>query len=303
MRAGDVQPPGTLLYVDRESGELRRERVHGGRSLHTLYRTRRGALLRPLLAGTPLFSAVSAGPRKRFKRQRYVEDFVREHGIDANEAERPLSAYRDFDEFFTRRLKSSARPVDADPSRLVAPVDGRLRVYRADSKAVVTLKGQRVALGEVLGEAFDASALEGGRTVLVLRLAPMDYHRIHHPADGRKSAPSRLGRRLHSVHPIASEAGAPGLTNKRAITRLDTEAFGPILQVDIGALTVGTIVHSFMPGWVRRGEEHGHFRFGGSTVLLAWGPDGPVVDADLIDNGANGLETFVKMGSAIADAR
>ena len=50
--------------------------------------------------------------------------FARIYGIDVSEAEKPLDEYSGFDEFFTRKLKPGARPVDPTPSRVVSPADG-----------------------------------------------------------------------------------------------------------------------------------------------------------------------------------
>ena len=41
--------------------------------------------------------------------------FARAYGIDVSEAEKPLSDYAGFDEFFTRRLRTGARPIADAP--------------------------------------------------------------------------------------------------------------------------------------------------------------------------------------------
>jgi phosphatidylserine decarboxylase len=38
--------------------------------------------------------------------------FARIYGIDVSEAEKPISEYAGFDEFFTRKLRPGARPID-----------------------------------------------------------------------------------------------------------------------------------------------------------------------------------------------
>ena len=90
--------------------------------------------------------------------------------------------------------------------------------------------------------------------------------------------------------------------NKRAVTWLETEAFGEIAIVEVGALVVGTIVQTFRPGPVRRGEEKGYFRFGGSTVVLVLEPGRLRIDPDLIEASAAGLETRIRMGTRIGAA-
>ena len=50
--------------------------------------------------------------------------FARVYGIDVSEAEKPLAEYAGFDEFFTRKLRPGARPIDDAPGRVVSPADG-----------------------------------------------------------------------------------------------------------------------------------------------------------------------------------
>src|SRR5215510_4453355 len=48
------------------------------------------------------------------------------YGIDVTEAEKPLAEYAGFDEFFTRKLRPGARPIDDAPGRVVSPADGTI---------------------------------------------------------------------------------------------------------------------------------------------------------------------------------
>ena len=105
---------------------------------------------------------------------------------------------------------------------------------------------------------------------------------------------------LESVHPIALAAGAASFYNKRTLMTLETERQGRLFMLDIGAMTIGSIVQTYAPGAVSRGAEKGYFRFGGSTVVLLWGKKGPTVDSDLLSNSSQGLETLVKYGTRIA---
>ena len=74
---------------------------------------------------------------------------------------------------------------------------------------------------------------------------------------------------------------------------------GRMLQIEVGALTVGSIVQTYERGLVKRGQEKGFFRFGGSTVILLTEPGRIVPDDDLLDATAQGLETLVKVGTRI----
>jgi phosphatidylserine decarboxylase len=284
-------------FLDRESGRLCEEPVYGRGALDFAYGTRLG---RALLAALPhhavsdLYGRLQRRPSTRAR----IPGFIAQLGIDAAEAEYPVAHYRSLDEFFCRRLKPGARPVDPDPRRFVMPADGRTLVIPRINQPHFTIKGSDVHLADLVRDPAEADRYRGGSAVIV-RLAPCDYHRFHFPAAGSASVARRVGGRLHSVHPIALESGAPAFRNQRDLTALDTDAFGRVTLVEVGAFAVGTIVQTYRPGPVIRGQEKGYFRFGGSTVVALVPPDRLVLDDDLVRASAEGLETFVKMGVGI----
>ncbi|HBP19747.1 MAG TPA: phosphatidylserine decarboxylase, partial [Planctomycetes bacterium] len=120
------------------------------------------------------------------------------------------------------------------------------------------------------------------------------------PAAGRAGPSRPLEGPLHSVHPIALGGGAPSFVNKRSVCVLESEAFGPLALVEVGAMVVGTIEQTYRPGPVSRGEEKGTFHFGGSTVVLLAERGRLRLDEDLVRNSAEGIETYVRMGTRIA---
>lgn len=290
----------TVLVRDRASGRIFEERVFGGEALEFLYHGRGKPLVRLLLRRSlpnRIYGWLQRSPRSRAR----IADFVESLGIDADEAERPLDAYRSLDEFFTRKLRPGVRPIDPSPDHLVSPADGRLLAF-AEVGPELVVKSSRVSLAVLVGDRALSSRYVGG-AALVLRLAPADYHRFHFPDDGIASAPRRLPGPLDSVHPIALAAGAPSFRNKRVVTVLDSAAFGPLLLIEVGALLVGTIVQTYRPGPVRRGDEKGYFRFGGSTVVVLAMPGRLTIDSDLLEATAAGLETLVRMGTRLAIRR
>jgi phosphatidylserine decarboxylase len=70
-------------------------------------------------------------------------------------------------------------------------------------------------------------------------------------------------------------------------------------MVEVGALLVGTIVQTHGAGRVRRGEEKGFFRFGGSTVVLLCEPGRLLIDEDLQRASEASLETLVRVNTRI----
>lgn len=284
-----------ITFVDRESGELCVEQVYGERELRLLYETWWGPALLHTIIKREWFSHLTAILKRSRISRRQIPSFVRRYAIDDTESEFPAAAYHSLDAFFTRRLKPERRPVDQDPRHLVAPAEGRVLAFARPPGDKLEVKGCSVDLDELVGN------LDGFRpgAVFVIRLAPSDYHRFHFPADGQASRPVRIGRGLHSVHPIALSAGAPSFRNKRMVTRLTGTSFGQILQIEVGALTVGSVVQTYRCGPVQRGQEKGYFHFGGSTVILLTERGRVVPDEDLLGATAQGLETMIRVGTRI----
>lgn len=291
-----------LYYIDRETGHQEAEIIYGETELNFLYGNPWGRALRRLFVTRPWFSHLHAWPKRLASSKGAIQQFIRQYAVNVDEVEKPLDEYRSLDEFFCRRLKAGARPVNPEPRALVSPADGRVLVYPELNGQTLRVKQQQVALADLLGCPHAAAQLAGGSAVVV-RLAPKDYHRFHFPFEGRVSESRAIAGKLESVHPIALDAGAPSFANKRVVTRIETPLFGSLYMVDVGALTVGTIVQTHAPGPVEKGQEKGYFRFGGSTVVVLWGPGGPTLDQDLIDNTALQLETLVKQGRQIAYQR
>ena len=90
------------------------------------------------------------------------------------------------------------------------------------------------------------------------------------------------------------------LQNKREYCTLKTEEFGDVLLCDVGATLTGSIIQTYKPGKpVKKGDEKGHFAFGGSTVVILFEKGKVKFDDDLLENTKNGLETTVRMGEKI----
>lgn len=288
-----------IWFRDRESGAICEEPVAAEGALRALYGAAWGRALADRLLATPALSAAFGAWQRAPWTRRRIAAFVRALGIDASEAEKPIEAYPSLNAFFARRLKPGARPIDGRPEHFAAPCDGRVLAYPDVGDAQLAVKGQEVGLETLFG---DAARGRRGGAVFVFRLAPMDYHRFHFPDGGRASNATRLGGRLHSVHPIALAGGAPSFENQRWVSALASDRFGEILIAEVGALFVGRAVQTYAPGRVERGEEKGYFEFGASTIAV-WAPPGRVeIDADLAADSRRGLETFVKMGTRVGRA-
>jgi phosphatidylserine decarboxylase len=163
------------------------------------------------------------------------------------------------------------------------------------------VKGRSLDAAQLLGGAPRAREFTGGPVILA-RLSPMDYHHVHYFDGGRTLDHDRLGGRLWTVnwHALLNK---PDILreNERQVNILETEHFGRIGFVEIGALSVGRIVQVHpLDKPFPRGAEKSVFRFGGSAIAVfgeagCWRPS-----ADVLENTAKGVETMLRLGEEVA---
>lgn len=224
--------------------------------------------------------------------------FFRKNGIDR--ADYLPEKYRCFNDCFCRHIRPELRPIDRTPEHLIAPCDGLLSVYRATDDTVLPVKQSLYRLPALLGSAERAARYRDG-WVFVFRLCVNHYHRYCYAEEGDKGTTCFIRGRLHTVRPIALEQVPVFTENCRACTEIVTERFGTLTQIEVGAMLVGRIcnLHSG-ECHVLRGEEKGCFQYGGSTIMLLVERDAIAAPEALLDATANGVETPVRIGEAVA---
>lgn len=297
----ETAPKSGIRYRDRATGQMVEETVFEEGKLRWFYEDPLGSRVFSALINRKAFCWLYGVLQDLPSTRQKIPAFVATHHLDPMECERPLADYPSFNAFFSRRLRPTARPFCEDPAAFSAPADGKVLVYPSLEDGVrLPVKGARVTIEDLLASKAAAAPYRGG-SALIVRLAPYDYHRFHFPDDGIPSKARHIRGRYHSVSPIAL-AKVPDLycRNKRQVTELASGHFGRIGYVEVGAICVGTIVQTFAPAReVRRGDEKGYFRFGGSTLVLLFEPGAIRFDEDLIRDSAAGLEVQVKAGTRI----
>jgi phosphatidylserine decarboxylase len=267
-----------------------------------------GLLLRSL--SVPALSrAVGRLAEVRFPRpllRAAIRAYSRFYGVDWSEVSEPIEAFATFNAFFTRRLRAGARPIAPGPG-VVSPCDARLSTFGplATDGRLEQIKGKTYTLEALLGSADDAQLFRAG-VQATLYLGPGMYHRVHAPVDGKIRAWRYLPGRLYPVNAMAVR-GVDGLftVNERVVVLVETEAYGPVAVVFVGATNVGRITFAFtslatnaggtaartepraaIP--IVRGDELGAFNLGSTIVLLvadgALRPSGPAA-GDLVRMG------------------
>ncbi len=265
-----------------------------GGLLSFLYGTVPGRmLLRPLVSrgvskavGRFMDSGLSRG---------LIPRFIRANRIDMSDYRQ--ETYGSFNAFFTRRIKPERRPIDSAPEHFIAPCDGRLSVFPIEDDSVFGIKSSRYTVSDLLGGDARASEFAGG-LCLVFRLCVDDYHRYHYPDSGSKGSSRFIPGVLHTVRPIALAHTPVFIQNCREYTFLETDHFGSIAQIEVGALLVGKISNHNQSARFRRGEEKGMFLYGGSTVVLLIKKDAVMPD-ERFRIAEDGEEIRVKLGEKI----
>lgn len=291
----------TVSYICRKTGERCTESVMGDGALKFAYETALGRTLWCILFRNGWLSDMMGRHYDSPRSKKSIQSLIAIPGCNAAEAEKEIAEYQSFNEFFTRHLKPGARPYPADESVFVSPGDGRLLVYPSlQANDPIPVKGAKRTLADLCC----GNLPDGEYAVAVLRLAPVDYHRYHYPcACEQKEMPLRVPGKYHSVNPIALKK-RPDLyvENTRCITKLESDRFGAVRFLEIGAFGVGSIVETGGTGTHAKMDEKGYFKFGGSTVVLIMEKAKFQFDDDLLRNSAEGWETLIKCGESIGFA-
>ena len=291
-----------IRYYNRSKQSLETEQVYGEGFLRWTYGSPLGAIALHAFVKRPFFSAWYGWRMSAPKSTSRIAPFIERYSVDATEFADAPDSFASFNEFFYRKLKPSARPIDSDPSSIVFPADGRhLGFERASAIDSVFVKGQKFDLAALLGDEKLAERFADGALVLS-RLCPVDYHRYHFPCAGIPSPTRTIQGPLFSVSPIALREKLSYLwTNKRSITQIETNDLGTVLLLEIGATCVGTIHQTFNPGTpVEKGAEKGYFAFGGSSTITIFEPGAVKLDADLLEQSSRQTELYARMGEPMA---
>lgn len=266
------------------------------RLLGLLYGNAAGRLLlRPLVS--PVVSRMTGRFLSSPLSRPLIAPFVRRHQIDMTQFE-PVN-YRSYNEFFSRRIRPEARPIDPDPKHLISPCDSKLTVLSVTPDCRFVLKHTEYTTASLLRDDALASDYSGGYA-LIFRLTVDDYHRYCYAAEGDREETVRIPGVLHTVNPIANDHFPIYKENAREYCVLHTEQIGDIVMMEIGALLVGKIVNHHGKVHVLRGQEKGYFQFGGSTVVMLLKAGTVEIDGDILENSRLGIETVVKLGEKIA---
>jgi phosphatidylserine decarboxylase len=293
-----VQP---IRFFNRYTGHHETEVIYGERWLRLIYDNPGGNFLLWVIVKRSLFSRYYGWKMSWRSSAARVLPFIVKYGLNVDEFTKSAFAFKSFNEFFYRGLKKEARPIAPAADAVVFPADGRhLGFEDVDAAEGFYAKGSKFNLVELLGDKYLAEQFAGG-SMVISRLCPVDYHRFHFCLPGIPGEPELLRGPLFSVSPLALRRHAEYLAqNKRMKTRLETTSAGLVIQMEVGATNVGSMVQTYIPGRaVEKGEEKGLFKFGGSCVITLFQRGKVKLSEDLLRESRAFTETYAHMGDVM----
>ena len=292
-----------IEFYNRGTKKYETEQVVGDTYLKWTYASPVGMKLLELIVKKKLFSKLYGFFCDSKISKKKIPSFIRDFGIDISLCEKKLDQFKSFNDFFTRKLTNEVRPIDKLLGSLISPGDGKLVAYdNIDLNKLVQIKGYTYSFNKLIDDPSIVSQFSEG-TCLILRLSPTDCHRFYFIDNGICQETKKIKGNYYSVNPIALKAVTELFCkNKREWSIFHSDNFGDVLCVEVGATCVGSIIQTYAPRKrVKKGDEKGYFKFGGSTTILFFEKGKIKIDKDIIDQTNKGYETSVFMGEKIGE--
>jgi len=283
-----------MRYIDRMGNKSEKDSFQD-KFLKALYTNIVGRALVNLLVN-PVVSKIGGRLLSTSASKILIKPFVKSNNIDLSKYEK--QEFDSYNDFFIRKIKKNERIVNMDCKVLISPCDSKLSVHKINKNRHFFIKNTLYSTKTLLKDAKLSKKYSGGYA-MIFRLTVDDYHRYCYVDNGIKTNNIFIQGVLHTVNPIANDILPIYKENSREYSILQSDNFGEVLMMEVGALMVGKIVNYHQSRRVKKGQEKGRFEFGGSTVILLIEKDKVIIDQDVLDNTQNEYETIVKMGEQI----
>ena len=293
-----------IQFFNRSKGTVETECVYGENWLKLIYDNPFGKLLLWAAVKKSWFSRWYGWRMSQPASKARIRPFIRKYKLDEEEFDSDPEGFRSFNEFFSRKLKPDARPIEQENAVAVFPADGRhLGVQDLSANLGFYVKGQKFDLPKLFQSEELAGRFRKG-SLIISRLCPVDYHRFHAPVSGKISEARLINGSLFSVNPIALRKRLSVFwENKRYLCMIDSDYHGKVAQFIVGATCVGSATFTFSQNQcVKKGEELGYFSFGGSSVLTLFEKDRLRIPEDVQQHSQANIETYAKMGEEMGRA-
>ena len=136
-----------ILFHNRYTGSLEEEKVYGGNWLRFIYDNPLGKICLWAMVKRAFFSKWYGWRMNQNGSISKIIPFIQEYALDTKEFADNVSSFRNFNEFFSRKLTHSSSPIEKGSETVVYPADGRhLGFQNVDETNQVFVKGQKFNL-------------------------------------------------------------------------------------------------------------------------------------------------------------
>ncbi|MCK4859688.1 MAG: phosphatidylserine decarboxylase, partial [Candidatus Omnitrophica bacterium] len=216
-----------IKSVHRQTGEVEDGSIDTRLWLKWMYNDPFGKLCIKAVINRKIISSICGKLMDVPYSRKRIKKIARNHNINMADFEKDISDFRSFNDFFMRKIKPGARPIDNDSSVICSPADGNLLAFKKLSHLDnFFIKGEQFTLSTFLQDEALASKYEDG-SLMIVRLAPFDYHWFHFPVSGFVNSPIKIKGRYDSVSPYAVKKNIRIFCrNKREYSVIKTEEYG-----------------------------------------------------------------------------
>lgn len=206
----------------------------------------------------------------------HLDEWFAYPAVHINDYILPEVGYRTFNDFFLRRVKPEARPLGggSDPAYVVSPADGSIcQIYADNLEQNFTIKRDVINIRQALNNSPYADRFIGGPSLDIL-LWFTDYHRFHAPVSGKiVETGSYAGSYNYNFRDVNWYKELA--RHKRTCYLIESDRCGLVAMIPVGFWGVGSIVTEEkvkVGSRIEKGDEMGHFLYGGSSIVLVFEP-------------------------------
>ena len=287
-----------MIYIRRQRNSKENIITESSKTLSFLYDSVLGRCILKLLTKRFVSNLIGFYMNSKISRLK-IKKFVEKNNINTFEYE--YKNYKSYNDFFTRKVIPYKRPINARKDIFISPCDSQMTAYKINEDLTLNIKDAYYDINSLVDKDILNDYIDG--YALVFRLSTDNYHRYCYIDSGSKGINHHIEGIFHTVQPIALKHYNFYKTNSREYTILNTNNFGKVIQVEVGAMGVGRIVNNHQVYTYKKGEEKGYFEFGGSTIVLLVKKNIINVDKDILENSSEGIETIVKYGEGIGKSK
>jgi len=218
-----------------------------------------------------------------------IKYFMEHYDVNMAEAmESDPFAYKSFNDFFTRKLKTNARDINNEATTITSPADGTLyQQGKIEQNTLLKAKNQIYNVHSLLGYKDEYSTNFQDGYYHCIYLAPHNYHRVHMPCDGKLLNMRYVPGRLFSVNKTTAEHVDQLFARNERLICFFEGPIGNFVVILVGAMIVGSIStpwagkvapmnlrkiteinYTHNPVFLKKGEEMGCFSLGSTAITL-----------------------------------